>query len=203
MIEQLYNHKQFQQVSLHADALLKWLNQCTSSYVHPVRVYFVQLKWQNWCGNDSRVGRITVFTKILYSKFRHPCDSQTTSKTTLVLLYKLFQYNCLWLIKLITPVVLVISAFCCKGAWESAVPKPNLPTFNWYIVQLFLISYFYYWDFYVSWFNGYCLLWHSKGVASETKLTACFSELLLAFVVHILTGASCVPDLLYTCGCWP
>ena len=58
----------------------------------------------------------------------------------------------------------------------------------------------------MSLFNGYRLLWHSKGVASETKHclhTTCFSELLLAFVVHILTGASCVHDLLYTRGCWP
>ena len=47
----------------------------------------------------------------MYSRFRHPCNSQTTLKTTLVLLHKLFQYSCLWLIKLTTPVVLVITAF--------------------------------------------------------------------------------------------
>ena len=35
---------------------------------------------------------------ISYCKFRHPCSRQTTLKTTLVLLYKLVQYNCLWLI---------------------------------------------------------------------------------------------------------
>ena len=46
-----------------------------------------------------------------YSKFRHPCNRQTTLKTTLVLLYKLVQYSCLWLIKLTTPVVLVLAAF--------------------------------------------------------------------------------------------
>ena len=46
-----------------------------------------------------------------YSKFRHLCNSQTTLKTTLVLLHKLVQYNCLWLIKLTTCVVLVLAVF--------------------------------------------------------------------------------------------
>ena len=46
-----------------------------------------------------------------YSKFRHPCNSQTTLKTTLELLYKLFLCCCQWLIKLTTPVVLVLATF--------------------------------------------------------------------------------------------
>ena len=36
---------------------------------------------------------------------------QGVYETTLVLLYKLFLYSCLWLIKLTTPVVLVLAAF--------------------------------------------------------------------------------------------
>ena len=52
-----------------------------------------------------------IYSQSYYSKFRHPCNSQTTLKTTLELLYKLFQYYSLWLIELITPVVLVLAAF--------------------------------------------------------------------------------------------
>ena len=41
---------------------------------------------------------LAIATKV-YSKFRYPCSSQTTLKTTLVLLYmyELFLYSCLWL----------------------------------------------------------------------------------------------------------
>ena len=44
----------------------------------------------------------------------HPCNRQTTLKTTFVLLYKLVLYSCLWLIKLTTPVVLVLTAFLLR-----------------------------------------------------------------------------------------
>ena len=53
----------------------------------------------------------TYIRQCSYSKFRHPCNSKATLKTTLVLLYKLFQYSCLWLIELTTCVVVVWAAF--------------------------------------------------------------------------------------------
>ena len=51
---------------------------------------------------------VAVLQVVYYSKSRHPCNSQTTLKT-IVLLYKLFQYNCLRLIELTTPLVLVLA----------------------------------------------------------------------------------------------
>ena len=39
---------------------------------------------------------IIIMCVSMYSKFRHPCNSQTTLKTTLVLLYKLLLYSYLW-----------------------------------------------------------------------------------------------------------
>ena len=66
----------------------------------------------------------------MYSKFRHPCNRQTT---TLVLLYKLFLYCCLWLIKLTTPVVnLVLAAFllqrCLNLLYKTNVSELRLMT---------------------------------------------------------------------------
>ena len=81
MVAILYDHatnrtitiiyEQFQQVSLHAEALLKWLNRRTLSHVHPFNRctrtvwelfegggYFVQLEPEIQCGNNSRAGRI-------------------------------------------------------------------------------------------------------------------------------------------------
>ena len=46
-----------------------------------------------------------------YSKFRHHSKQPDHLENHLVMLYKLFQYTCLWLIELTTTVVLVLAAF--------------------------------------------------------------------------------------------
>ena len=65
----------------------------------------------SYCINDIVKNGMPVNIALFYSKFRHRCNSQTTLKTTLVPLYKLFLYSCLLFIKLTTPVVLVLAAF--------------------------------------------------------------------------------------------
>ena len=70
-----------------------------------------------------------------YSKFKHPCNCQTTLKTTLVLLYKLFLCSCLWLIELTISVVLVLTAFLLQRCLNMLYFEPSLSS-SW-VVQWF------------------------------------------------------------------
>ena len=64
-----------------------------------------------WLPNHDHTAYGSTAEHIMYSKFKHPCNCQTTLKTTLVLLYKLFLCSCLWFIELTISVVLVLAAF--------------------------------------------------------------------------------------------
>ena len=96
----------------------------------------IQLLWYQFC---------PMYTENQVQQFRHPCNSQTTVKTTLVLLYKLILYCCLWLIKLTTPAVLVLSRFSIAKVPKSAVvnisltswPQTPLPHHHLFNITMF------------------------------------------------------------------
>ena len=74
---------------------------------------------------DRLMGYVTWCKLLQYSKFRHHYNSHSTLKTTLVLLYKLFQYSCLWLIKLTTPCGFSPGCFSIAKVLESAVSQSS------------------------------------------------------------------------------